>query len=162
NLFANRISLVGPTAVTYGNNLNATAETSEPAHTNTFGTATNSVWWSWSGLQNGLVTVVNEYSAANSIIEVYTNSALASLSRVAGNGSAQYLGSPNRASFVAEAGRTYQVAVSGVGDVSGPNYAGAGNIALSLRNLDLNLISVSSRTNADNTVAFTNTVQIGN
>jgi len=54
-----------------GNNLNATAEPGEPLHGCPTQPVTNSVWWSWSGLPNGLVTIVNTNSALNGIIDVY-------------------------------------------------------------------------------------------
>jgi uncharacterized repeat protein (TIGR03803 family) len=89
--FANRILLVGPDAVASGFNLNATIETNEPAHTNLvmietnqvvetvldFGT--NSIWWSWSGLPNGLVSIVDEANTVDAIIDVYTNGTPAGL-----------------------------------------------------------------------------------
>jgi uncharacterized repeat protein (TIGR03803 family) len=85
--FANRIPLVGPDAMASGFNLNATIETNEPAHTNLvmietndvvetvldFGT--NSIWWSWSGLPNGLVSIVDEANTVDAIIDVYTTPA---------------------------------------------------------------------------------------
>jgi uncharacterized repeat protein (TIGR03803 family) len=77
--FANRILLVGPDAMASGFNLNATLETNEPMHTNlvmietntvvAFGT--NSIWWSWSGLPNGLVSIVDEANTVDAIIDVY-------------------------------------------------------------------------------------------
>jgi uncharacterized repeat protein (TIGR03803 family) len=78
--FTNRIPLVGSDAMASGFNLNATLETNEPIHTNlvmietntvvAFGT--NSIWWSWSGLPNGLVSIVDEANTVDSIIDVYT------------------------------------------------------------------------------------------
>jgi uncharacterized repeat protein (TIGR03803 family) len=78
--FANRIPLVGPDAIASGFNLNATIETNEPTHANmimadnnpevAFGT--NSIWWSWSGLLNGLVSIVDEANTVDAIIDVYT------------------------------------------------------------------------------------------
>jgi uncharacterized repeat protein (TIGR03803 family) len=85
--FANRIPLVGPDAMAAGFNLNATLETNEPIHRNLvmietdnvvetvvdFGT--NSIWWSWSGLPNGLVSIVDEANTVDTIIDVYATCA---------------------------------------------------------------------------------------
>lgn len=76
--FVNRISLVGFGATGAGYNLNATLETNEPPHLNSTDTnniiaATNSIWWSWSGLSNGLVTIVDDANTVQALIDVYTN-----------------------------------------------------------------------------------------
>ncbi len=76
--FVNRIPLVGFGAIGASYNLNATLETNEPAHLNATDTnnviaATNSIWWSWSGLSNGLVTIVDDANTVQALIEVYTN-----------------------------------------------------------------------------------------
>jgi uncharacterized repeat protein (TIGR03803 family) len=78
--FANRIGLVGPDAIGSGFNLNATLEANEPGHTNLVMTdtttipvsATNSIWWSWSGVPNGLVSIVDDANTVDAIIDVYT------------------------------------------------------------------------------------------
>jgi uncharacterized repeat protein (TIGR03803 family) len=78
--FANRIPIVGPDAIASGFNLNGTLETNEPAHLNLVMTdtnpivafGTNSIWWSWNGLPDGLVTLVDEANTVDSIIDVYT------------------------------------------------------------------------------------------
>jgi uncharacterized repeat protein (TIGR03803 family) len=79
--YANRIPLVGPDAIVSGFNLNATLENNEPLHANFVMTTnlvpalgTNSIWWSWSGLPNGLVSIVDDANIVDAIIDVYTNS----------------------------------------------------------------------------------------
>jgi uncharacterized repeat protein (TIGR03803 family) len=75
--FTNRISLVGASAVASGYNFNATLDLNEPTHFNFTGTnlvataATNSIWWSWSGLSNGLVSIADDANVVNAIIDVY-------------------------------------------------------------------------------------------
>jgi hypothetical protein len=78
--FTNRIPLVGADAIASGFNLNATLETNEPVHSNLTMTTnlvpdvgTNSVWWSWSGLPNGLVAIQDDANTLNAIIDVYTS-----------------------------------------------------------------------------------------
>jgi uncharacterized repeat protein (TIGR03803 family) len=77
--FTNRIALVGSDAIASGFNLNATLEANEPVHANMVmitnlvpTVATNSIWWSWSGLPNGLVTIQDDANTVNAVIEVYT------------------------------------------------------------------------------------------
>src|SRR5262249_47906440 len=56
---------------------------------------------------------------------------------------APHSGLSNRVSFVADASTTYHIAVSGtVQENMGPPFAGAGPISLSMRTLDLRLLSV--------------------
>jgi hypothetical protein len=78
--FTNRISLVGPDAIASGFNLNASLETNEPVHADLVMTTnlvpafgTNSIWWSWSGLPNGLVTIQDDADIVDAIIDVYTS-----------------------------------------------------------------------------------------
>jgi uncharacterized repeat protein (TIGR03803 family) len=71
NNFANRIALAGATATGKGNNLNATLESGEPFHGVSPNLCTNSVWWSWSGLSDGLVTIVNTNPTMNATLDVY-------------------------------------------------------------------------------------------
>jgi uncharacterized repeat protein (TIGR03803 family) len=158
--FASRIALSGPGAIGYGNNLNATAELGEPAHGPPGQAATNSVWWSWSGLPTGLVTLVND-GPMSAILDVYTGSVLSNLVEIASN-SGGYPVSANRVSFTATAGSTYQICASGIVNTNGPLYAGSGVLSLSLRTLDLNVLSVTQTTNADQTTAFSTSIQIGN
>ena len=77
--FTNRIPLVGSDAIASGFNLNATLEANEPVHANIIMTTnpvpavgTNSIWWSWSGLPNGLVSIVDDANTVDAIIDVYT------------------------------------------------------------------------------------------
>jgi uncharacterized repeat protein (TIGR03803 family) len=81
--FANRIPLLGPDAIASGFNLNGTLETNEPLHLNLVMTdtnpivafGTNSIWWSWNGLPNGLVSIVDEANTVDAIIDVYATCA---------------------------------------------------------------------------------------
>lgn len=83
--FTNRIPLVGSAAIGFGYNLNATLDSNELPHFNLVGTnliataATNSVWWSWSGLPNGLVSIVDDANTVDAIIDVYNNGTPAGL-----------------------------------------------------------------------------------
>jgi uncharacterized repeat protein (TIGR03803 family) len=118
------------------------------------------------------VSLYNRLLSASEIAALYNAGAagkclpaaaisLTNLTSIASNSSPQYLGSPNRVSFVATAGATYQIAVSGT---FGPdtNYAASGDISLSLRTLDLRILSVNPMTNADSTITLSTSVQIGN
>jgi len=135
----------------------------------------NDIIGRWERPVKGLVDEVSLYSrmlSASEIAALYNagaagkclppaNIALTNLTSIASNSSPQYLGSPNRVSFVAAAGATYQIAVSGTfGSLT--NYAAAGDISLSLRTLDLRILSVNPTTNANDTITLSTSVQIGN
>jgi hypothetical protein len=77
---------------------------------------------------------------------------------------APHSGLSNRVSFFADSTTTYHVAVSGAVDENrGPTFAGSGPILLSMRTLDLRMLSVDAKTNLDSTTGFTNcNLQIGN
>lgn len=119
--FANRIVLTGTNFTTNGANVNATAQSGEPAHAGR--TATRSVWWSWTAPTSGRITFRTTGSAFDTVLAVYTGSLVGSLSPVAANDD-EPGALTSSVSFIAMAGVTYQIAVDG--------YAGAsGNIVLS-------------------------------
>jgi uncharacterized repeat protein (TIGR03803 family) len=170
--FTNRIALVGPAAVGNGYNLNATAESGEPVHGGG-GSLTNSVWWAWSGLAPGLVTMLTDGSI-NAIIDVYTGTNLNSLTLVASSATMPYPGSSNRVTFTAAAGSNYAVAITGLlAPAPGPSttnstlsdppvFAGSGPINLSLRALDLEVLAVTNSVDAQSNTLFTAKVEVGN
>jgi hypothetical protein len=73
-------------------------------------------------------------------------------------------GSPNRVTFNATSGATYYLAVSGVMNTNGPNFAGAADITLAARTLDLKVLSVirTATNSISSNVTFNTTIQIGN
>jgi C1A family cysteine protease len=118
--FANRITVTGATVTAAGSNLNATAEANEPAHAGY--AARRSVWWTWTAPGTGVARFNTEGSAFDTLLAVYTGTALAGLVQVAADDDGG-AGTTSSLTFYASAGATYQIAVDG--------YAGAsGSIAL--------------------------------
>ena len=114
--FANRATLSGTTFSTNVVNVNATPETSEPAHAGH--PATKSLWWKWTAPANGRATISTAGSGIDTVLAVYTGSALATLSVVAANDDAA--GTVTSAlTFSAVAGTTYQIAVDGFNGATG-------------------------------------------
>ncbi len=118
--FANRSTLTGVSASVVASNLNATAETGEPAHAGN--PAAKSVWWQWTAPQSGRVNVDTFGSAIDTVLAVYRGTTLGNLTNIAFNDEAGGTHASALA-FYATAGTTFSIAVDG--------YQGAsGNIAL--------------------------------
>jgi hypothetical protein len=120
--FANSIALTGTSASTTGVNTNATLETGEPSIGGI--TGGHSVWWSWTAPVSGTVALNTFGSNFDTLLGVYTGSAVNGLTQVAvnddANGTLQ-----SQVSFNATAGTTYRIDVDGY-------YGASGNIALGL------------------------------
>jgi hypothetical protein len=98
------------------------AQAGEPAHAGC--PAARSVWWTWSAPYGGTVTLGTLGSDFDTVLAVYTGSALTGLTAVAGNDDGD-LNHTSRLTFNAVAGVAYAIAVDG--------YAGgSGMIALNL------------------------------
>ncbi len=108
--FANGISLSGFQGSTNGTTLRATKESGEPNHAGN--TNTVSVWYQWIAPTNGNVVMDTKGSLLNTVLAVYTGSAVGLLTLVAsdddsgGDGASQVV-------FNASAGTTYRIAVDG-------------------------------------------------
>ncbi|MGH8016896.1 MAG: immunoglobulin domain-containing protein, partial [Opitutaceae bacterium] len=114
--FASRLALVGASVQTSGTNTGATAESGEPAHSS--GPARRSVWWTWTAPETGAVSIDTFGSAFDTALAIYRGATLAGLAAVASNDDAS--GSrQSRASFTAEAGVQYAIAVDSAGADSG-------------------------------------------
>ncbi|MBI5770408.1 MAG: immunoglobulin domain-containing protein [Verrucomicrobia bacterium] len=123
--FANATVITGTTAQVTGNNTNATTESGEPLHSPDYGTGSTSVWWRWTAPQAGYFGLNTIGSSFDTQLAVYTGNSLGSLVRVADNDEESGGTTASALTFLATAGTTYSIAVSG--------YAGAwGPIALNL------------------------------
>jgi hypothetical protein len=133
--FQNRIFLSGSFVVTNANNECASKEPGEFNHAANIGG--KSLWWSWMAPVNGTVTVSTCGSNFDTLLAVYTGSALNALTLVPGasnddNGSACGVGSlQSQVQFNAVAGTTYQIAVDGYKYSSEP-MSRSGNIVLTI------------------------------
>ncbi len=123
--FADRITIPAPGTVT-GNNVDATAESGEPFHAGLSG-ARNSVWWRYTPSSSGQVTIDTFGSNFDTVLAVYTGSAVNALTYVAANDDTN--GLQSRVQFNAQAGVSYAIAVAGFAGASGSivlNVAGGG------------------------------------
>ena len=122
DFFANAALITGSSAHLDGTNQFATSETGEPAHD--YYTAQRSVWWKWVAPSTGLVGIDTVGSNFDTILAVYTGSAVNALTVVAADDEAG--GSHTSAlAFNATSGTTYWIAVDGY-------YGATGAIRLNL------------------------------
>jgi Subtilase family/Bacterial Ig-like domain len=96
----------------------ATRESGEPDHlpANGGSLGENSVWYSWTAPFSGRVTMDTCQSSFDTVLAVYTGSAIGSLSQVASDDDAcsdVFNNSGSKLSFDAVAGTTYRIAVAG-------------------------------------------------
>ena len=115
--FASAIALSGYSGAVEWGNLGATAQSGEPLHADAANAG--SVWWTWTAPAKGTVEISTAGSAFDTVLGVYTGTAVGSLSKVASNddhGGA----STSRVVFdTAAAGTVYRIAVAGYDGTSG-------------------------------------------
>ncbi|MBK8118768.1 MAG: DUF11 domain-containing protein [Sulfuritalea sp.] len=117
NAFAARIALNGSSGNVAGSNRAASKESGEPAHAGNAGG--RSVWWTWTAPATGQVSLDTHGSGFDTLLAVYTGSAVGALAAVAANdndGSAQGAGG---LLFQAVSGQNYPIAVDGFDGASG-------------------------------------------
>jgi hypothetical protein len=112
--FSNSVLFSGISGTTQGTNIGATAQSGEPA----VSTVSNSVWWRWNPGIAGAATIDTEGSDFDTILSVYTGTAVGSLTLVARNDN-QETRQTSRVSFTAAAGNTYYIGVTGFDGASG-------------------------------------------
>ena len=111
--FVNRIALFGTNITTTGTTLSASKENGEPAHAGNAGTG--SVWWSWTAPAAGEVVLRTDGSTFDTLLAVYTGSAVNALTLVAANDDHGVLDT-SRVKFGVQNGIQYQIAVDGFND----------------------------------------------
>lgn len=116
NDFANRVSAGPNSSPATGTNVGATKEDGEPDHAG--GPGGRSVWWSWTAPASGTVVFDTFGSDFNTLLAVYTGSAVDALTLVAGNDDYLFL-MQSRVTFAAIAGETYAIAVDGHSGATG-------------------------------------------
>jgi hypothetical protein len=117
NLFTDRIIITGAIGTLTAQNFNATAETGEANHAGVIGGS--SVWWSWTAPHGGIAAIDTHGSTFDTLLAVYSGTALSSLVSIASNDNDGSAGNTSGVSFVAETGTTYQIAVDGVNGAAG-------------------------------------------
>ncbi len=110
--FANSISLGGSQGSTNGTTIRATKESGEPSHVGN--TNTVSVWYQWTAPTNGNVVMDTKGSLLNTLLAVYTGSAVSSLTLVASDDDSGG-GGASQVVFNGSVGTTYSIAVAGSG-----------------------------------------------
>ena len=98
-------------------NTYASKETGEPAHAGNAGGA--SLWWSFTPTVDGPVTFDTDGSGINTLLAVYTGSAVDALTEVTSNDDDQNLSPRSLAAFMAVAGTTYYITVDGYNGATG-------------------------------------------
>jgi secreted trypsin-like serine protease len=101
--------VIAPGTSLISNNLDATTEGGEPNHGGVSGG--HSVWYSWTAAATGVATVSLCGSNMNTLLGVYTGTAVAALTPVVGNDDG--CGSSSHASFNVTEGTNYRIAVDG-------------------------------------------------
>ncbi|NBV22484.1 MAG: hypothetical protein EBS05_11280 [Proteobacteria bacterium] len=108
--FASRVLVTGASNVVRGSISGAGKELNEPHHGGDVGG--RSVWWKWTAPANGLVEIHTYGSAADTLLAVYTGTAVGSLTLVAENDDmVADVSFASRVLFTAVAGQEYQIAV---------------------------------------------------
>lgn len=111
--FANRFSLgANYQTSTSGSNVGATKESGEPATTGGR-TSGASVWWTWTAPASGNVVINTIGSSFDTLLGVYTGTAVNALTSIAENDNASVSTAQSQVSFNAVAGTVYQIQVSG-------------------------------------------------
>ena len=109
--FANAVSLSGTSFTVSGSNVGATSQVGEPSHAGQRGG--KSVWWNWTAPSNGTLTVATTSSTFDTLLGVYTGSAVGSLARVGSNDDESRSLRTSRVTISVVAGTVYRIAVDG-------------------------------------------------
>jgi len=112
--FAQATELVGDTPAVAGDNYGASKEAGEPDHAGDPGGA--SVWYRWTALRSGWVTVDLCQTYLPAELAVYTGGSLSSLRPVAADLPGRYCPQGSVVQFDARTGTTYDIAVDGFTD----------------------------------------------
>ena len=120
---ANAQGLVGSNDTEIGTNQGASKENGEPNHANNAGG--KSVWHQWTPSSSGTAALDTIGSNFDTLLGVYTGSAVNSLNQVVSNDDDPAGGTQSKVSFQVNAGTTYRIAVDGYD-------AAAGSIKLNL------------------------------
>ena len=130
--FANRATLTGSTFTAFGFNKSATTEQGEPQN------SSNTLWWTWTAPQDGIVTMDTIGSTFDNVLAVFQGTAYGSLNYVIYEN--DNLGAnQTRVSFPVKSGQTFQI------QVGGDNGYDYGTIIL---NLSMNTLASGGITNA--------------
>jgi plastocyanin len=116
--FATPTAVTGALPAVSGTTIGATKESGEGSHAGNAGGS--SVWFTWRAPASGTTTITTAGSRFDTLLGVYKGTALASLVPVDSNDDTSSSDTSSTATFAAQAGTTYRIAVDGKGGASGP------------------------------------------
>lgn len=123
--FADAFGLSAVSTTAAFNSAGATKEDGEPSHAGNGGGA--SIWWSWTAPVSGTARIRTQGADFDTMIAVYTGSAVGSLSAIASNDDINFpTDTQSQVEIAVTAGTTYRIAVDGFSGA-------AGNAELSIR-----------------------------
>jgi subtilisin family serine protease len=117
DMFTAAQTLAGTSGTLAATSHNATREAAEPLHAGVNGTA--SIWWQWVPSVSGMASLNTHGSGFDTLLAVYTGTALSGLTPVAANNDDSTTGGTSSLSFLAQAGVVYRIAVDGVNGAAG-------------------------------------------
>lgn len=122
DLFANAAAISGPAGATTGSTYGASRESGEPAHAGA-ATLAGSIWFVWTAPSNGQFIFDTVGSSFNTLLGVYTGTAVNALTQVAADNdtAGNFL---SRVMFNATAGTRYYIAVDGNGNITQRGFVG--------------------------------------
>jgi hypothetical protein len=115
DMFANRITLTGSSITVNTTNVGATSEAGEPSHAGF--PPRQTLWWTWTAPGSGSVDIDTFTSNFDTVLAVYTGSAVNMLTQVAAND--QFGGNQSKVTFTAAGGTVFQVVVGGFFSATG-------------------------------------------
>lgn len=130
NSFQAAIQLLGTSATTTGASQSATKEGGEPNHAGNSGGS--SVWWFWTAPSSGVTTITTAGSSFDTLLAVYTGTAISALTSIASNDDSASGGSTSQLIFNAVSGTTYRIAVDGYRGFFGGVASGTISLGLTL------------------------------
>lgn len=113
--FGSATAISGTSGTIAGTTAGATKEAGEPSHAGVAGA--RSVWYSWTAPATGPVTIDTIGSAFDTLLGVYTGTAVSALTAKASNDDSG--GAQSKLTFAATAGTTYRIAVDGKAGAAG-------------------------------------------
>jgi hypothetical protein len=132
NDFANRFTLTGAKVTTTGVSVGATIEPGEPTGGGFGNNRGATLWWTWTAPATGTVRIDTFGSTFNTVLGVYTGTAVDALTQIALNNNAPGVNDVSLVSFNAQAGTAYEIQVGGAAGFGGGTPA-SGSIQLNIQ-----------------------------
>jgi len=109
--FSSATTVTGTSFSVTGTNTEATIEVGEPKHAGQ--TGGRSAWWTWTAPSSGTLTVTTQGSTFDTLLGIYTGSALQSLMRIGSNDDESASVKTSRVTITVVAGTVCRIAVDG-------------------------------------------------